>query len=219
MSITMTVRDTRMFGPNVELTRTIRCILGENVIHIDDHVINRADEPCSHAMLYHVNLGYPLLDEGSRLILGGRLTQRLGLAQTLTTNAQLKAWKTAPPPLREHRGFGESILVVEPDPHDDDPQRRIGLINAERGIGLGIDYRRDQLPHLGGMLHCGPRGSYMAALEPFYGSILGKDRDDHPDATGRLEPGESRMYNLRIHAGVEADFLRDLAGCDQPLHL
>ena len=42
MSIAMTIRDTRMFGPNVEVRRTITCTLGKSSIHIHDDVINRA---------------------------------------------------------------------------------------------------------------------------------------------------------------------------------
>ncbi|HJM65680.1 MAG TPA: DUF4432 family protein [Roseibacillus sp.] len=216
MSISMTIRDTRMFGPNIEVRRTISAVLGGRSIQFADEVINRGDEPCSHGMLYHLNFGYPLLDEGARLILGGRVCQRFGLAEELTGADQIECFKVVPAPSQDHRGTAESILIVEPSVAEPEPCR-VGLINEFRGIGVEVAYPLPQLPRLGGMLHCGPRGSYMAALEPFSGSIVGKAADPHPESNRQLAPGASQKYDLRITVHTDPKSLEALSRHDYPL--
>ena len=65
------------------------------------------------------------------------------------------------------------------------------------------------LPRLAHWQHYGPRGSYATALEPFYGSLLGSARDRHPLVASKLEPGESRRYQLRLRV------LPTWASCEQ----
>src|SRR6185369_10735644 len=49
MNITGLVRTSRMFGPHVELRRTIGSTLGEPSIRIYDQFTNRGNEPVPHA--------------------------------------------------------------------------------------------------------------------------------------------------------------------------
>lgn len=52
-----------LFGYNVWLKREIRVRYGENSIYIKDTVENRDGNRCPYMILYHFNMGYPLLDE------------------------------------------------------------------------------------------------------------------------------------------------------------
>ena len=65
MSVTGIVRYGRLFGRNLELRRTIRSRLGENAIYVVDEFTNRGNARVPHAWLLHINLGYPLVDEGA----------------------------------------------------------------------------------------------------------------------------------------------------------
>jgi hypothetical protein len=216
MSISMSIRDTRMFGPNLEVRRTIVAALGGKSIHLRDDVINRGDGPCAHGLLYHLNFGYPFLDEGARLIMGGRILQRIGLAEKLANSSQLERFKKIPAPSAEYGGSAESILVLEPFATGQG-LCRVGLLNEALGIGLEASYPRSQLPRLGAMLHCGPRGSYMAALEPFSGSLIGKAADSHPESERQLHPGEAQCYELRITVHTSPEALESLRQQDRPL--
>ncbi len=66
-SLTGKVRQTQVFGPHLELRRTVSGTLGEAVIRIEDTVTNRGNAPAPHMLLYHVNFGWPLADEGAEL--------------------------------------------------------------------------------------------------------------------------------------------------------
>ena len=67
VKIVAVTKDAALFGPNLVLTRTIETEAGADEVRITDVLENRAfrDEP--YCMLYHVNLGYPLVDEGAHV--------------------------------------------------------------------------------------------------------------------------------------------------------
>jgi Domain of unknown function (DUF4432) len=62
------VREGRVFGANLVLRRTISARAGESRIRIEDIVENQGFEPQPLMLLYHMNLGWPLLDETARLV-------------------------------------------------------------------------------------------------------------------------------------------------------
>ena len=67
VKIVAVVKDAALFGPNLVLTRTLEADAGSDEIRITDALENRAfrDEP--YCLLYHVNVGYPLVDEGAKI--------------------------------------------------------------------------------------------------------------------------------------------------------
>ena len=62
------VDETMMFGPALRLHTEIRCDFGSNAMVITDTVTNLGDNPQEHQMLYHINYGEPLLENGSRML-------------------------------------------------------------------------------------------------------------------------------------------------------
>jgi len=219
MLIGMRVRDSRMFGPVIEVRRTIRCTLGEPEILIEDEVTNRGNTRTAHNWLYHCNLGYPLLDEGARFIYRGRAQYWVippppgqTLLQPLDA-ARMNRLKRVPGPLREHAGFGERGLIVEVSP-DRKGICHVGLLNRRIGLGLELSYPAKALPRMANWQHFGPRGSYVTGLEPFCGSLLGKALDTHRAAEQHLEPGESRRYWLKIRVLATKQEQQNLASHD-----
>ncbi len=223
MELGLVVRDSRMFGPVFEIRRIIRCTLGLPEIRIDDAVTNRGDTRVAHHWLYHCNLGYPLLDHGSRFIYRGKAEYWVvpapagqDIVQPLSTVA-MNRLKRVPHALPEHAGSGERGMIVETEA-ERDRWCRIGLINDTLHLGLEISYPKKALPRMANWQHYGPRGSYVSALEPFSGSLLGGSRDKHPLAEQFLEPGETRHYQLKIRVLTGAKALMELNKCDGPVH-
>lgn len=60
-----TVRDEQIFGRKLRMHRQIRVSLTENKFRILDTVENTGDRAEPFEILYHMNMGYPLLDEDS----------------------------------------------------------------------------------------------------------------------------------------------------------
>jgi hypothetical protein len=219
MELGLIVRDTRVFGPVYEIRRTLRCTLGEPEITLEDVVTNRGDTTSPHHWLYHCNLGYPLLDERARFIYRGRAEYWVvppptgeDIVQPLSSAAMTRL-KRVPSALAEHAGSGERGLIVSVEP-EADGLCRVGLINDRLKLGLQFSYPANAFPRLAHWQHYGPRGSYVSALEPFYGSLLGSARDRHPLVHAKLAPGESRTYSLRVRVLSTTAELRKLAACD-----
>lgn len=61
------VKDEVIFGPKLRLNRALRISLEENAFTIQDTVENTGDTRQPFEILYHMNMGYPLLDEDSRV--------------------------------------------------------------------------------------------------------------------------------------------------------
>lgn len=58
-------KDETIFDRKLRLEREIRISLTENVFTIHDHIVNTGDREEPIEILYHMNMGYPLLDEDS----------------------------------------------------------------------------------------------------------------------------------------------------------
>ena len=61
------MRDTALFGANLVLTRTIETAAGSDEIKLTDQIQNLAFRDEKYCMLYHVNVGYPFVDEGAKI--------------------------------------------------------------------------------------------------------------------------------------------------------
>ncbi|MEO0454430.1 MAG: aldose 1-epimerase family protein [Verrucomicrobiota bacterium] len=62
------VDETMMFGPCLRLNTEIRTEFGSGAMTISDTVTNLGNNPQEHEMLYHINYGATLLEEGARLV-------------------------------------------------------------------------------------------------------------------------------------------------------
>lgn len=57
-----TISDTALFGKNLKLVR--KYVVTSNSITINDELINMGYDSIDYVLLYHINYGYPFLDEG-----------------------------------------------------------------------------------------------------------------------------------------------------------
>ena len=69
------IRQAAMFGEFLVLHRKIEAEVGGRSLRIDDTVTNHGFRATPHAMLYHVNVGWPVVDAGTRLVAPIRRTR------------------------------------------------------------------------------------------------------------------------------------------------
>lgn len=65
--IKLTVRDASLFGDKLILEREYICPMNENVIFLHDKIKNIGSKKTPIRVLYHCNMGYPLLSESAEL--------------------------------------------------------------------------------------------------------------------------------------------------------
>ena len=205
MSITGRIRETKVFGPSLELRRTISGTLGQPQIRIHDEVINRGNTKAPHMLLYHFNLGWPLADEGTDIMWKGTWQPRLDPSQHQIFK-EANDFRKCPAPLDAHAGSGEEVAIIDPTP-DASGQCVCGLHNEKLGLALSIKFNKNQLPWLTNWQHWG-RGEYVTGLEPGTHPPVGQAKARKQGTLIHLEPGESRSYDLSLEVKQDADSIR-----------
>ena len=194
-SITGLMRETTVFGPSLELRRTISGTLGQAQICIHDEVTNRANTPAPHMLLYHLNFGWPLVDEGTKLLWEGSWQAREGGINADIFNVE-NDFKTCPAPLESHLGTGEAVAIIDPSA-DVAGECQAGLYNEKLGLAVSISFRKAQLPWLINWQHWG-KGEYVTGLEPSTHPLIGQAQARADTTLLFIEPGMSKAYDLVI---------------------
>ncbi len=200
MSITGVVKETKIFGPSLELRRTISATLGQATIRIHDEVINRANTPASHMILYHFNFGWPLVDKGTDILWKGTWHSMEGdKADRIFKEGN--EFKKCPDPLPQHSGTGEAVVAIEVTA-DHSGKCTCGLFNEKLGLAIAMRFNKKQLPWLTNWQHWG-KDEYVTGLEPGTNPPIGQAKARKENQLIFLEPGEKRSYD------VELDVLED----------
>ncbi len=201
MSITGIVEESRVFGPHLQLRRTISGRLGEPVIRIRDEVVNRANTPVEHMILYHINFGWPLVDEGAKLLWAGAW-QSFGREQDNSIFRDGVDVKRCSGVLSEHSGSGEACCYVDMKA-DKKGICQAGVVNDKLGLGSLITFKKKQLPWLTNWQHWG-QNEYVTALEPCSCPPFGREKARKEKALVCIRPGGKRVYELEIAAFKKA---------------
>ena len=172
-----TVEDPR--GLRVE--RTIRTAAGSGRLELVDRTTNVADRPLEAPVLYHVNLGWPLWDDGARVE-----TDAVEV-RARDEDAAPHDWSTAPAePAALPERVWEHIGAT-----------RAEVANARVGLRLAVEF---DLPRLWQWVDPAP-GTYALGIEPANCSVLGRSHDRAEGRLPFLEPGRER--STRIAVSVE----------------
>jgi Domain of unknown function (DUF4432) len=183
------VLQSAVFGEHLRLHRRIEARVGESHFEIHDEVENVGHDRTSHMFIYHCNAGFPVVDEGSQLIVPSVRTT------TAYANASLDGYDSLSGPIPD---YSETCFEHEIAPESDG---RVPVAVVNRALGLGVYQVFDlkQLPHHTFWRMMG-EGTYAVALEPGTNRDAGRwDARDRGEL-GFLAPGQSRAYDLEIGA-------------------
>ncbi len=196
MWISGKMRQSRLFGENLLLERRISALLGQNKLWVDDIVTNEGSRSVPHMILYHINSGFPVVDEGSLFVSSSKHAK--------PRDAEADAYKDRfnvcepPAPNFKERCYYHDMAA------DAGGFARAAVINKNLSLGLAVKYSKSELPEFVQWKMNGTR-EYVVGLEPTNGRVDGRDK---ARASGRLQfldPGESREYHLEISVLATAD--------------
>jgi hypothetical protein len=186
------VRESRVFGANLALRRRISTRVGESLVRIEDTVENEGFSPEPLMLLYHINLGWPLLDETSRLFGPGEPPE----PRDEEARSGLESWDrcAAPTP-----GFKERVFFHSPVAGEDGwAEARLENPALEGGLALSIRFRPEELPEFVQWTMTG-EGIYVVGLEPATCRVGGRETEEEAGRVLHLKPGESRRFRLEIN--------------------
>lgn len=205
MQISGIIKESSALGHKLEMRRTISGELGRSVIRVHDEVINAGNQDAPHMLLYHLNFGWPLVDEGAEILWKGSWNARDASSERIFNNEH--PFHQCQPPLSEHAGSGEAACYIDAAA-DKEGTVTCGIFNPRIGIAFSVRYKKSQMPCLTNWQHWG-YGEYVTGLEPATNFPIGQKE---ARATGKLiflSPGESRNYEMEFELIHDQKTIKD----------
>jgi hypothetical protein len=182
-------REAMIFGPNIRLRRRIETMLGEKFIRIHDRIVNYGWESQPLMIIYHFNLGFPLLDECSRLV----STSQAYFPRDEEAKVDAEKFDEFQPPTR---GFREKVYIHDPAV-DKEGYAYAALVNDRLGLGLYIKFRKKELPRFIEWKMMG-EGTYALGMEPANCFVMGRARERELGTLQYIEPQEEKEFHLEV---------------------
>ncbi|MCC6223132.1 MAG: aldose 1-epimerase family protein [Thermoleophilia bacterium] len=175
-----------VFGEHLLLRRRIEARVGDSRLRVHDTVENVGFDTTPHMLLYHVNVGFPVVDAGSELLVPARAVEESG-------DHPVEGYRTLAAPAA---GFVEQVfehdVVAEPD-----GTVPVAVVNRPLRLGVYELFRRDQLPFHFAWRMLG-RGTYVVGIEPCTNRVAGRLDARERGELIELRAGERREYDLEL---------------------
>ena len=194
------VQQSTVFGEDLHLIRRIEADVGSDEIRLTDRVVNHGFYRTPHMFCYHINVGHPVLAEGSRYL--APIADVVWAAHAGDDYRRQKTgYRTLPAPqLNFHEQVWQHELAA-----DASGEVPVALVNDALGIGFEVVTRKDQFPCQYEWQNL-QSGQYALGIEPSTNHVLGKPFARERDELIWLEHGEERRYDtvLRVLEGADA---------------
>lgn len=186
------VKQSRFYGEEFTLYRTIEMRLGINKIIIEDIFENSGFTKQPFMLLYHMNFGYPILSEDSTLVMNpGKMKPR-----TKEAEKGIETYMELSGPIR---GYQEQCFYHDFTP-DEEGMVQAGLYNPNlgaNGLGVYLNYRKEDLPYFCQWKQLGEQ-EYVMGLIPANGYAEGRNSARNNGELIMLKPGEKKQVTLEI---------------------
>jgi len=177
-----------VFGEQLLLRRRIEAKVGESRLTIRDEVENVGPDPTPHMFLYHVNVGFPTLDDGAELLVPAS-------SPTARGDHSVDGYTRFHGPTA---GYVEQVTEHEVGA-EADGSVPVAVVNRARGIGAYEVFNRGQLPRHFVWRMLG-EGTYVVGIEPSTNRTAGRLDARQRGELIDLAPGEGRDYDLELGA-------------------
>lgn len=179
------VSEASIFTHKLVLNRTICCSKTENKIVLTDTVQNIGGAEAPNMMLYHFNMGYPLLCEKSKLYIPSKKV----LPRNKRAAEDLERWQTILPP--------QPVFEEQCYYHQFDKNGVAAIYNPELAKGMKITFDTENLPCFVQWKMFGAK-DYVMGLEPGNCYPDGRDVMRKEGMLAFLQPGEERVFQITL---------------------
>lgn len=186
-----TMRQSRLHGENLVLRRRIEAAVGSTTFSVHDTVTNESALPNPHMIMYHANMGWPLVEEGATLeVPSSSVTARED------SETGLAEWALCQAPIA---GRPEEVFLHS-FPEGD--ATTVRLTNPRLGISMQLDYDRRQLPWLCQWKFLSD-DTYVVGIEPVNSpTFAGRAGARAEGVLPILGAGESVSYDLSFTLSI-----------------
>jgi hypothetical protein len=199
LTVSGTVREASVLGPNLLLNRTVTTSLQSNSISICDVVENQGFHETPLMVLYHFNFGFPLLTEESRIFTSSR-----GVEPANEFSAHgADRWNEFAMP---ENGAIEKVYFHT---MNSDPLGRAHAVlvshRERRDFGIALSYDTSTLPEFI-QWKLPAANHFVLGLEPANCRSHGRASERQRGTLQTLAPGDSCQFRieLRVLDGIDA---------------
>jgi hypothetical protein len=189
-----------VFGEHLELIRRIEITAGTDEIRLSDRVVNRGFYRTPHMFCYHINVGHPVLAEGSRYL--APISDVVWAAHAGDAyRRQAVGYRRLPGP---QHGFHEQVWQHELAA-DGNSAVPVAVVNDALGLGFEVVTQKDQFPCMFEWQNL-QAGQYAIGIEPATHHVLGNLAARERGEMIWLDHGDERRYDttFRILGNAEA---------------
>ncbi len=180
-----TVKDEVIFAPKLRLMREIRVSLEKNEVTICDTIENTGDTKQPLEILYHMNMGYPLLDEDSVVEIPS-----IGVTPRDDHAAEdIENWMHM---IKPQAGYVERCYY-----HKFEKEGKASIYQPKLGQGLEITFDAEELDGFVEWKMMGVR-DYVLGLECGNCYPDGRDVMRRTGMLKFIEPGEKKTYQVKV---------------------
>ncbi len=197
LEVSGVVREARLFGANLEMHRTVRTRASAAGFEVRDRIVNAGARKTPCMLLYHINTGFPLLDDDAELVLPSVKVEPRDeeAAKDAATWAQLHG---------PAAGYREKVYFHSMQAASDG-HVTCALVNRRLDLGLRLRYRKAELPEFTQWKMLGPR-EYVLGLEPGNSRPMGRAAEREAGRLVELEVGQeiTTGFEIGVVEGEEA---------------
>lgn len=190
------VDEARFKGQKLSLNSTVNTKHGSCEITLRDRVSNLSALPGEFQLLYHINFGAPLLEEGAQVLAPVKTL----VPRTRHAAHSIAHWDQFSAP---QAGFEEQVYFMALS-GDETGETQVLLKNSAGTMGVSIHFNLIQLPCFTLWKDTAAmQDGYVTGLEP--GTNFPNPRS-HEQAEGRvalLQPGQTREFELRLQFHID----------------
>ena len=192
ISLMGTMREAVLYKENLHFTRKIETFLGANTFKMTDTIVNLAFRDEHICILYHFNYGFPVVDEGAKIVLPAAdiVNEPLGWRPDRWNDS------LALPEAPQQSSKGGYRMRF------DGEDIRIGIRNEKLDgfKGIYMKYQKSQLPCFT-MWRNLVQGDYVLGLEPGTAYPEGRERILQKNQMVKLAPMEEMKFEIEF--GIE----------------
>ena len=187
------MRESVVFAENILLRRRIEARLGDSKFRIHDVVRNEGFQTPPLMILYHINLGFPVIDDGAELIYSA--SESVPRDEPAKNGFDKRARFSSPVPnYKEQVFFHDMNTDAEGNVYAAIVNRKFG---REGALGVYVKFRKSELHRFIEWKMMG-EGTYVVGMEPANCLVHGRAKERERGTLQFINPGETREFHVEI---------------------
>lgn len=198
------VRESRLFFKNMTLRSRLRVHAGSAQVELLDDVTNELSTPTTMQLLYHVNVGAPVLGEGSTIEIP---LDELAPKDSLSAG-EIDQWNEYGPP---EPGYAERVYFAKPQANE--TNQCVALLRSPDGDrGMEVAFQVKGLPRFILWKNTGAQSDgYVTGLEPATNYPNERSYEEKQGRVVEIAPGETKSFRVSLTPLTDATSVTEVS--------